>query len=351
MLEPPEIELNLIFDQLWDEYNIRADRLTFLALGADVNTAVYRVEVGDTNYFLKLRKGDFDEISVAVPHFLSQHGLAAISAPLGTQSGLLWGTVRNYRMILYPFVAGQDGYQQTLSTDQWLAFGVNMRDIHSTKLPKELRLRIPYETYSPNWRKRVRNFQRQVETVEYADPIATQLAAFMIAQRDTITQLVDCAEQLAKYLLSQSRRFVLCHGDNHPGNLLLPNSDPTGLYIVDWDNPLYAPCERDLAMIGGTSAWSRAEDVGLFYRGYHGVKVNPLDGSQPQAEIDPVGLRYYRCERIIVDIAEFCQQLLTDTAGGEDRAQSFAYFTGAFLPGHEVELAISKDQSTIYSDR
>jgi len=351
MLEPPEINESLIFDRLWDEYNFRADRLTFLALGADVNTAVYRVEVGNTNYFLKLRKGDFDEISVAVPHLLSKRGQTAIIAPLGTQSGLLWGTVRNYRMILYPFVAGQDGYQCTLSTDQWLAFGVHMRDIHSTKLPKELRLRIPYETYSPSWRKRVRNFQRQVETVEYPDPIAAQLAAFMHAQRDTITQLVDYAEQFANDLLSHPRRFVLCHGDNHPGNLLLPNSDPTRLYIVDWDNPLYAPCERDLAMIGGATAWSRAEDMALFYRGYHGVEVNPLDGSPLHAEIDPVGLRYYRCERIIVDIAEFCQQLLTNTAGGEDRAQSFAYFTSAFLPGHEVELALSEDQSAMYADR
>jgi spectinomycin phosphotransferase len=346
MLNPPEIEESLIFDQLWNEYNIKADRLTFLALGADVNTAVYRVEVGDANYFLKLRKGDFDEISVAIPHFLSQRGQTSIIAPLGTQSGLLWGTIRNYRMILYPFVFGQDGYQRTISTDQWLAFGVHMRDIHSTKLPLELLLRIPYETYSPNWRKRVRSFLRQVETVEYADPIAAQLAAFMHAQQDTITQLVDYAEQLANDLLSHPRRFVLCHGDNHPGNLLLPNADSTKLYIVDWDNPLYAPRERDLAMIGGTTAWSRTEDITLFYRGYSGVEVNSLDGMQLQDKIDPVGLCYYRCERIVVDIAEFCQQLLTSTAGGEDRAQSFAYFTSAFLPDHEVELALSKNQCT-----
>jgi spectinomycin phosphotransferase len=345
MLEPPEIEVNLIFDQLWDEYNIRADRLTFLALGADVNTAVYRVEVGDANYFLKLRKGDFDEISVAVPHLLSQRGQTSIIAPLGTQSGLLWGTIRNYRMILYPFVAGQNGYERALTPEQWLAFGAALNAIHAANLPPDLRQRIPRETFSTHWRERVRDFQNQVEAVEFADPIAAELAAFMRVQRSKINQLVNRAEQLAGDLRSRTQSWVLCHADIHPGNLLLPPADPAMLYIVDWDNPLYAPRERDLALVGGTYAWCRAEDARLFYHGYRGAGTDPRNGeTNLQAEIDPAALRYYRCERIVVDIAEFCQQLLGTTDGGDDRAQSYQYFTSTFLPNHEFDLAMGENQ-------
>jgi spectinomycin phosphotransferase len=245
--------------------------LTFLALGADVNTAVYRVEVGDANYFLKLRKGDFDEISVAVPHLLSQRGQTSIIAPLGTQSGLLWGTIRNYRMILYPFVAGQNGYERALTPEQWLAFGAALNAIHAANLPPDLRQRIPRETFSTHWRERVRDFQNQVEAVEFADPIAAELAAFMRVQRSKINQLVNRAEQLAGDLRSRTQSWVLCHADIHPGNLLLPPADPAMLYIVDWDNPLYAPRERDLALVGGTYAWCRAEDARLFYHGYRGA--------------------------------------------------------------------------------
>ena len=69
----------------------------------------------------------------------------------------------------------------------------------------------------------------------------------------------------------------------------------------------------------------------LFYRGYG------------QTEVDQMVLAYYRYERIVQDIAEFCQQLLLTTEGGEDREQSYRYFTGQFLPNHEVEIAYKTD--------
>jgi spectinomycin phosphotransferase len=340
MLEPPALSEELIRARLWDEYALRAQRLTFLPLGADVNTAVYRVEVGEADYFLKLRKGDFDEISVSVPHFLHQQGLETIIAPLATRSGQLWALLDDYRMILYPFVAGQDGYARSLSPGQWPAFGSTIRSIHDAGLPTELRRRIPSEDFSPRWRERVRAFQSQVEVTaqaEFNDPIAAQLAAFMRGHRAEITHLVERTEQLAASMHARARPWVLCHGDLHPGNLLLPTTDPSALYIVDWDNPIYAPRERDLALVGGTYAWRRAEDGALFYHGYHSVEVDP------QVEIDPTALRYYRCERIVVDIAEFCQQLLATTEGGEDRAESYRYFTGIFLPDQELELALRGD--------
>jgi spectinomycin phosphotransferase len=340
MLEPPALSEELIKARLWDEYALRAQRLTFLPLGADVNTAVYRVEVGEADYFLKLRKGDFNEISVAVPDFLHQHGLGTIIAPLAARSGQLWGLLEDYRMILYPFVAGQDGYARSLSPGQWQAFGSAMRAIHAVDLPPELRRRIPSEDFSPRWRKRVRAFQSQVEggaQVQFNDPIAAQLANFMRGHRAEISRLVERTEQLAALMHSRARPWVLCHGDVHPGNLLLPSADPSALYIVDWDNPLYAPRERDLALVGGTYAWRRAEDIALFYHGYHSGEVDA------QVEIDPTALRYYRCERIVVDIAEFCQQLLATTEGGEDRDESYRYFTGIFLPDHELDLALRGD--------
>jgi spectinomycin phosphotransferase len=342
MLEPPAIPESIIISRLWDEYTLRADCLCFLPLGADLNTAVYLVKAGNTEYFLKLRKGVFDEISVTLPHFLSEQGLAAIIAPLATPAGRLWGRIDKYRMILYPYIAGQDGYKRLLSSKTWQNFGTAMRAIHSANLPTSLRSHIPHESYSPHWRERVRAFQRQVETSEFDDPIAAKLAGFMREHRAEISSLVNRSEQLAGDLQFRAPPEVLCHGDIHPGNLLLPTVDPATLYIVDWDNPLYAPRERDLAMIGGTYAWRRAEDIALFYRGYH-TEVNLRDRVDPRDKIDLVALFYYRCERIVVDIAEFCQQLLATTNGCDDRAQSYHYFISAFLPEHEVELAMCKE--------
>lgn len=337
MLEPPVISDALILEVLRSDYDLDASRLTFLQLGADVNTAVYRVKAGGTDYFLKLRKGDFDEVSLTVPRFLHEQGLNSIITPLETCEGRLWGMVDAYRTILYPYVSGQDGYERDPSRAQWLDFGAAMRAIHEAELPPTLRSRIPRDTFSPLWRERVREFQRQAETDQFDDPIAANLAAFIRTHRADIERLVDTAERLGAEGQSRGRPFVLCHADMHPGNLLLPNADSSALYIVDWDQPVYAPRERDLALIGGTYAWRRPDDTALFYRAYHAA------GAGAPAEIDLAAIRYYRCERIVVDMAEFCQQLLTTSTGGEDRVQSFRYFTGAFQPGREVELALGRN--------
>jgi spectinomycin phosphotransferase len=353
MLEPPTIPDSLILSRLRHEYDLRANSLAFLPLGADVNTASYQVKAGGAEYFLKLRKGDFDEISVILPRFLHEQGMAEIIPPLSTQHGRLWGRLEAYHMILYPFVNGQDGYERALTPHRWQVFGSLMADIHAAQLPDELSRRIPGETFSAVWRESVREFLRQVETVELTEPVAVQLAAFMRAQRTKIKALVDLAEQLVIVLKSRVDPWVLCHADIHAGNLLLPEEDPTRLYIVDWDNPLYGPRERDLALIGGSYTWRRAEDVALFYRAYNAGRSSQQDGTYPQAKISPppphidlTAIRYYRCERIIVDIAEFCKELLLSTAGGQDRFQSYRYFTSLFLPGHEVDLALGRDHWT-----
>jgi spectinomycin phosphotransferase len=342
MLEKPDLPETLILSRLAEAYGLRAMQLAFLPLGADVHTAVYRAIAKDeTTYFLKLRKGAFDEISVSVPHFLAAQGIEAIIAPLETTRQQLWTELGDYKMILYPFVAGQNGYEVELSVCQWHKFGAALRGIHSTALTPALDRRIPRETFSPEWRKMVTAFQAQVEENIYEDPTAAKLAAVMRAKQAVIRRLVARTDALGTAL--QGRIFtpgtpegwaqVLCHTDIHPGNLLLGSNN--ALHIVDWDNPVLAPKERDLMLIGGCPAWNSPQKEALFYQGYGPV------------EIDPTALAYYRYERIIQDIAAYCQQLLKSSAGGQDREQSFTYFASNFLPGHEIEIACERDSAIL----
>ena len=44
----------------------------------------------------------------------------------------------------------------------------------------------------------------------------------------------------------------MCHKDIHGGNILIrTDGQPPVLYILDWDDPILAPKERDLMFIGG----------------------------------------------------------------------------------------------------
>ena len=126
----------------------------------------------------------------------------------------------------------------------------------------------------------------------------------------------------------------MCHSDIHAGNILIDAND--NLYIVDWDNPILAPKERDLMFIGGGQGFaghSAQEEETLFYRGYG------------PTQIDPSALAYYRYERIIQDIAVFCEQIFLTNAGGEDREQSLRYLISNFLPNNTIEIAHKSDKT------
>lgn len=88
MLEKPDIHDEKIIACLKSEYGLDVESITFLPLGADLNTAVYRaVTRNKTSYFVKIRRGDFDEASVTIPQFLSDSGIKQIIPPLPTQAG------------------------------------------------------------------------------------------------------------------------------------------------------------------------------------------------------------------------------------------------------------------------
>jgi spectinomycin phosphotransferase len=335
MLEKPDLQDERVVACLQDEYELRVAHVVFLPLGADLNTAVYRVVTDDqTPYFLKLRRAVFDEISAALPKFLSDHGIVQVVAPLTTRTGQLWASLDAFKVLLYPFVEGHNGYEVALSDQHWSEFGRALKSIHTVDLPPTLSRHIQRETYSPQWRETVKTFLERIEDEAFDEPVAVKLAAFLGIRRDQILDLVGRAARLAQSLQARSPQFVLCHSDIHAGNILIDAND--AVYLVDWDNPILAAKERDLMFIGGgqMGSWhTPQEEETLFYRGYG------------HTQIEPIALAYYRYERIIQDIAIFCEQILLTNEGGEDRAQSLQYLTSSFLPNHVLEIAYRSDES------
>lgn len=335
MLEKPDLQDEEIIVCLQDDYGLPVAQVTFLPLGADVNTAVYRAAADDGRpYFVKLRWGSFDEIAVMLPRFLSDQGIPQIIAPLATRMGLLWASQSTFKVILYPFVAGRNGYEVDLSDHHWREFGAALKKIQSIEVPPALLSRIPQETYSPLWREMVRTFLERIEADSFDDPVAARSAAFLKSKRQETIDLVGRAEQLAQALQAQPAEFVVCHSDLHAGNFLVDSRG--ALYIVDWDSPIRAPKERDLMFAGGglLGAWrTPLEEEALFYAGYGETQINP------------VALAYYRYERIVEDIAAFCQQLFLTNEGGEDREQSLHYLMSNYWPNHTIEIAYKSDKS------
>ena len=88
-----------------------------------------------------------------------------------------------------------------------------------------------------------------------------------------------------------------------------------------------------VAIIGGGigGVWNTPREEALFYRGYG------------PAEIDPMALAYFRYERIVQDIAAYCEELLLTDEGGADRPAGLRHLMSSFLLGSVLEIAYRTD--------
>ena len=335
MLEKPELKDEEIIICLREEFGLSVEIISFLPLGADLNTAVYRVVTNDgTVYFVKLRRGDLNEASILVPEYLSDQGFKWVIPSFRTQTGQLWANIAHFKVILYPFMEGHDAFEEHLSHRQWVEFGRALKRFHSAAIPMEITGNIQRENFSSQWRDKVKAFLDTIEKKKFDERIAAELAIFLKNKKMETLKLVERADCFARKLEQQLPEFILCHADIHGWNLLIDSNGE--LFMVDWDTLIFAPKERDLMFIGcglGDSGYTPGEEETMFYQGYGTTKINQN------------AIAYYRYERIIEDIAIYCEQIFLSDQGGEDRNQALIYLKSNYLPNGMIERAYASDKA------
>lgn len=300
-----------VIQRLRAECGIAVVRLTHLGLGADVDAAVYKAESADGKvYFVKLKRGAYYDIT----QLLVEAGVKQVIGPIATVA------VDESTMTVYPFVEGQNGFSRELKPAQWIALGKTLRQVHEIDVPMSVQNKIRREEFSSKWRKRLRALY---EVQPCQEGVSLQLWQFMQDHMVDIRRLVDGAEELARII--HNPQYVLCHSDIHAGNVLIGEES---IFIVDWDDPIMAPKERDLMFIGAgvANVWNNPHEEELFYKGYG------------KTEVDRTILAYYRHERIVEDIAIYAEALLL-TPDGDEREVMYSHFVDMFAPRGVVEIA------------
>lgn len=329
MLIKPNLKDEEIIACLQNAYGLTVEKIMFLPLGADFNTAVYRVTTTDgADHFLKLRSGKFLEASVSIPKYLADLGIKQVIPPLATKTGQLWTSLESFKAILYPYVDGHNGVEAKLSEDHWDQFGTAIKKLHSVDIPASIKKGVPRETFSSKWRETVKAFLMRIESEVFEEPVAVKMALFLKSKSSEILTLVERAEELAITLQKQPIETILCHADIHGWNLIVDKEG--SLYIVDWDTLIFAPVERDLMFVGSgiwDSGLTATEEESLFYKGYGQTKINQ--------DV----LAYYRFERIIQDIGDYCEYIFLSDEGSDDRMQCFEHLQPVFLPNGAIERA------------
>ncbi len=320
MLEKPTLTDEAILDCLQAAFGVRADLLEFLPVGNDATAWAYRVRAAGASYFLKVKSGKLKEAGLTIPRYLHDQGLGQVVAPLPTPSGLLYLPLEGFSLILYPYITGLTGMQAGLDSALRQELGAVLQKIHSLALPPRLAAQLPWEAFTPPWIPVITCLEETLARGDLRSPEAHQLAVFWREKQTEIDAVIARATKTGQALQSTSLDFVLCHADFHDANLLI---DPTGrLFIVDWDEIILAPKERDLVFVTDTPGDSRRlqeTQARLFFEGYG------------PTYIDPLVLQYYQDEWTVQEIGDFGERiLLRDDLGAQTRQAALNEFMRQF---------------------
>jgi spectinomycin phosphotransferase len=322
MREPPRILEEHLRTCLQDQYALDPVTLAFLPLGKDYNAGVYRVvNQHGTAYLLKVTSRPLYEPSCLVPHYLSQQGITSVVAPVPTTRHALWTQLGEWTVIVYPFLDG-DTSLTGMTLAQWQEVGTIFQRIHQVRLPPAGFSALRQETFDPTGYVRwVRTFETQhLHARHGGSGAARALCASWVAHQSTIHTAVTSLEKLAAVLKVRPFPSVICHADLHPANLL---RDPAGhVFVIDWDEVMLAPKERDFIFV-------RAPHAEAFWAGYG------------QRAVDGRLLAYYLWERVVQDVISYAHTVCCrDDVGEATKAEVAQVFQASVAEGgHNIAAA------------
>ncbi len=290
MREQPKIPDEHLRACLQDQYDLITVTLEFLPRGKDSHAGVYRVvsEQG-TPYLLKVTSRPLYEPGCLVPRYLRDQGITSVVAPFPTKSHALWTKLVDWTVIVYPFLDG-DTSLTGMTDEQWKEVGIIFKRIHQVLLPPEGFSSLRKETFDPTaYTRWVHAFEtRHLKPRLGGSGSSRALRASWVAHQSTIHKAVTSLEKLAEVLKARTFPYVICHADLHAANLL---RDRHGhVFVIDWDEVMLAPKERDFIFI-------RQPQADAFWEGYGVIQM------------DWMLLSYYLWERVVQDVIEDAQNV------------------------------------------
>lgn len=240
-----------ISDVLEKSYGINALNLDLLTLGADINALVFKVQCSNNkSYFLKMKKDVINTLYFNIFELFEKEKILETIFPIRSLAGKLFERINEQVIILYPFVKGEDGFSKKLNSSQWTKLGKTLKNIHDISIPSFIQNKIEKEKYNSDWSAFVAEKISIINDFEFYDNDNAEFVNSLQCNKNKIIEIMSNAEDLRKNLKNDNNiPFVLCHSDIHAGNVLISEND--SIYIIDWDNPILAPKERDLMFIGG----------------------------------------------------------------------------------------------------
>jgi spectinomycin phosphotransferase len=310
-------------------YALDVRSCVFLPIGHDVASWSFHLETADRPYFLKVRAGEDPTRGALVTAYLADRRVPGVLGPVRTTSGEAFAHVEGATLILYPMLDAAVAADTGMDAARWRTLGGVVRALHEVPPPAPADLRVPTEAF--------RAWSRELigpiaDALSRADDVTSRRGAEVWrAHEAEVSELLARTDAMADRLRASPLVPVLCHTDLHTWNVLVDRAGD--LWLVDWEEAMLAPRERDLMFVLG----------GGLGRGLvsHDDTTAFLEGYGPSA-IDAELVAYYRLARAVEDLAADGEELvLMPGVSEDDREAALRGLEILFEPGAIVDLALA----------
>ncbi|MDP9443337.1 MAG: phosphotransferase [Actinomycetota bacterium] len=336
-------EVSSAYVRAWvqEDFGVDLTGVERVRLGADEAAVLWRgASRSGTTYAVKLSGGG-SPAGLLVPADLAQQGVPGVVAPIPTPTGRLWTERAGRRLFVVPWLSGARALDGGMGAQHWVSLGKVLAQVHASAVTAAVRDVLPVEDHTHD---RVASAVPLVESRLSAaghqpadrrdasdDLVAALAQEWRGGAARQVAALLDAADELGRRLRRQQAPAVLCHGDPHLGNVLLDGARE--VWLLDWDDAVLAPRERDLMFVlGGVLAFAPVtpQQQSWFFAGYG------------DADLDPMRLAYYRCTRALEDVVYPAAQVV-DVAryAAWERADALSILRGVLSPTGLVARALS----------
>jgi len=264
------------------------------------------VETDGPNYFAKLtpisRYSANIEKALPVQKELHDLGIRQMSYPMPTTSGALSVTLDRDILVVYTFIDGEQTFDYPLE-----AYVDLLTHVHRA------RITVPAgrETFEDPT---LRLFERQLDQIlrgTFVEPSQQEFhREIRLIERELEGDLNRYRRLLGELARIHDAPMVVTHNDA-PGNILRDTSGR--LYLIDWDDVLLAPPERD-TWFHLTTPQAAAAFLPLYQRAFLNY------------EVDQRFYAFYLYKRYFEDIEGFLGRVLSPDTTAEAKAESLGYF-------------------------
>ena len=267
MLTESRINKSLLKVVLQEKFGISVTNFTLVPRWEAVRA--YVVEGSNQEkFFLKIYADNHvpDSAFRFANDLFTKAGVRNVAHPITTGKGQIRIQIGHFHIALFSLISGKTAEEQKLTDGQLERLGQLLAETHQSKtIIGEYSVRENFEI--PFKDRIVAVFNEMSKITGNSTKYKNKLKSFLEPHRKKFMEELGTLGELQRKVRRKNLEFVNCHGEPSPGNVMSSNTGE--VYLLDWDQPIFAPKEKDLLffkdniepVMKGYSLFSKDNDI------------------------------------------------------------------------------------------